>query len=210
MPRPSGCGRWWRGCPTGRSPEAVQAANEQHYGLPPQFLGLILGPLRKYSGCLWPWPEGSGSLEQAEEAMLELSCERAGIEDGMRVLDLGCGWGSLTLWLAERYPACSVLGVSNSGSPAWILGEVARRGLPNVSVETADVNTFDPGRARFDRVMSIEMFEHVRATGASSCDGSPRGPSPAPAGGSSMSSPTARCPTCSRAPGRPPGSSPPG
>ncbi|HET9124569.1 MAG TPA: cyclopropane-fatty-acyl-phospholipid synthase family protein [Solirubrobacteraceae bacterium] len=143
--------------------ESVQAANEQHYELAPEFLGLILGPRRKYSGCLWQWPDGSGSLAQAEEAMLELSCERAGIEDGMRVLDLGCGWGSLTLWLAERYPACSVLGVSNSGSQReWILGEAARRGLSNVSVETADVNTFDPGTAGFDRVMSIEMFEHMR------------------------------------------------
>ena len=94
--------------------------------------------------------------------MLALSCERAGIEDGMRVLDLGCGWGSLTLWLAERYPGCSVLGVSNSGSQrGWILGEAARRGLSNVSVVPADVNAFEPDRG-FDRVMSIEMFEHMR------------------------------------------------
>lgn len=142
--------------------ESVDAANEQHYELPAEFLGLILGPRRKYSGCLWPWPEGSGSLAEAEEAMLALSCSRAGIEDGMRVLDLGCGWGSLSLWLAERYPNCSVTGVSNSGSQReWILGEAARRGLANLSVVTADVNDFAPD-VRFDRVMSIEMFEHMR------------------------------------------------
>src|SRR5579875_419845 len=147
--------------------ESVEAANAQHYELPAEFLGLILGPRRKYSGCLWPWPEGSdrGSLAEAEEAMLELSCERAGIEDGMRVLDLGCGWGSLTLWLAERYPAGTVVGVSNSGSQReWILGEAARRGLSNVSVVTADVNEFGAGgmESPFHRVMSIEMFEHMR------------------------------------------------
>ena len=140
--------------------ESVQAANEQHYELPAEFLGLILGPRRKYSGCLWERPEGT--LAQAEEAMLSLSCERAGIEDGMRVLDLGCGWGSLSLWLAERYPAGTVLGVSNSHSQReWILGEAARRGLSNLSVVTADVNEFAPDGV-FDRVMSIEMFEHMR------------------------------------------------
>jgi len=140
--------------------ESVDAANDQHYELPAEFLGLILGPRRKYSGCLWT--EEVGSLAQAEEAMLALSCERAGIEDGMRVLDLGCGWGSLSLWLAERYPGCSVLGVSNSASQReWILGEAARRGLGNVAVQTADVNRFEP-EFRFDRVMSIEMFEHMR------------------------------------------------
>jgi len=141
--------------------EAVQAANEQHYELPAEFLGLILGPRRKYSGCLWP--EGVDSLAGAEEAMLALSCSRAGIEDGMRVLDLGCGWGSLSLWLAERYPRCEVLGVSNSGSQReWIMGEATRRGLSNLSIQTADVNDFAPSGARFDRVMSIEMFEHMR------------------------------------------------
>ncbi|MGH2910009.1 MAG: SAM-dependent methyltransferase, partial [Solirubrobacteraceae bacterium] len=144
--------------------ESVQAANEQHYELPAEFLGLLLGPRRKYSGCLWPWPEGSGSLAEAEEAMLSLTCERAGVRDGMRVLDLGCGWGSLSLWLAERYPACTVVGVSNSASQReWILGEAARRGLGNVSVVTADVNTYaPPSEGGFDRVMSIEMFEHMR------------------------------------------------
>jgi cyclopropane-fatty-acyl-phospholipid synthase len=107
-------------------------------------------------------PEGVASLAEAEEAMLTLSCARAGVADGMRVLDLGCGWGSLSLWLAERYPRASVVGVSNShGQREWSLGEAARRGLGNLEVVTADVNDFVP-EERFDRVMSIEMFEHMR------------------------------------------------
>ena len=140
--------------------EVPEKANEQHYGLPAAFLGLILGPRRKYSGCLWP--TGVSDLAGAEEAMLALSCARARVGDGMRVLDLGCGWGSLSLWLAERYPQGSVLGVSNSASQrAWILGEASRRGLSNVEIVTADVNDF-VADGRFDRVMSIEMFEHMR------------------------------------------------
>ena len=140
--------------------ELPEKANEQHYELPAEFLGLILGPRRRYSGCLWP--DGVVDLTGAEEAMLALSCERAGVRDGMRVLDLGCGWGSLSLWLAERYPTGSVVGVSNSASQReWILAEAARRGLGNVEIVTADVNEFAP-TGRFDRVMSIEMFEHIR------------------------------------------------
>jgi cyclopropane-fatty-acyl-phospholipid synthase len=140
--------------------EQVQTANEQHYELPAEFLGLILGPRRKYSGCLWD--EGIATLAQAEEAMLALSCSRAQVADGMRILDLGCGWGSLSLWLAERYPAASVLGVSNSHSQReWIEAERDRRGLGNLEIITADVNEFVPD-GRFARVMSIEMFEHMR------------------------------------------------
>lgn len=145
---------------TGPIAELPERANEQHYELPAEFLGLILGPRRKYSGCLWS--DGVSSLAEAEEAMLALCCERAGVADGMRVLDLGCGWGSLSLWLAERYPAASVVGVSNSGSQReWIVTEAARRGLSNLEVVTADVNDFAP-TGRFDRVMSIEMLEHMR------------------------------------------------
>jgi cyclopropane-fatty-acyl-phospholipid synthase len=140
--------------------ELPDKANEQHYELPAEFMGLILGPRRKYSGSLWS--PGVGSLGQAEDAMLALSCERAGVADGMSVLDLGCGWGSLSLWLAEHYPRASIVGVSNSrGQREWILGEAERRGLSNLEIVTADVNEFEPGR-RFDRVMSIEMFEHMR------------------------------------------------
>ena len=141
-----------------RSPIAVatDSANEQHYLVPPRFFELVLGPRLKYSGCLWP--DGVETLAAAEEAMLELTCERAGIEDGMEILDLGCGWGSLSLWIAERYPSARVLGVSNSAAQrAYVQGRASGR----VEVVTADVNVFDPGR-RFDRVVSVELFEHVR------------------------------------------------
>ena len=140
--------------------EVPEKANEQHYELPPEFLGLILGPRRKYSGCLWE--PGTETIAHAEEAMLALSCERAQIRNGMRILDLGCGWGSLSIWLAERYPASFITGVSNSTRQrAWIEAELDRRGLRNVEVITADVNEFEPS-GQFDRVMSIEMFEHMR------------------------------------------------
>jgi cyclopropane-fatty-acyl-phospholipid synthase len=135
-------------------------ANEQHYELPPEFFGLALGPHRKYS-CAW-WPEHADSLGQAEAASLEVTCERAGIEDGMDVLELGCGWGSLTLWIAARFPAARITAVSNSHSQrAWIEGEARHRGLANVRVVTADMNVFTTD-ARFDRVVSVEMFEHMR------------------------------------------------
>jgi cyclopropane-fatty-acyl-phospholipid synthase len=145
---------------TGPVAEVPEKANEQHYELPADFLGLVLGPRRKYSGC-W-WGPGVDDLASAEEAMLALSCSRAGVQDGMRVLDLGCGWGSLSLWLAERYPDASVVGVSNSvGQREWICAERDRRRLTNLEVITCDVNSFTP-EGRFDRVMSIEMFEHTR------------------------------------------------
>ncbi len=135
---------------------ATDAANAQHYEVDPDFFGLVLGPQRKYSGCLWP-PEVE-TLAQAEEAMLELTCRRAGIEDGMDVLDLGCGWGSVSGWIAERYPGCRVLGVSNSAPQKTYIDGL---GHANLEVVTADVNDFDPGR-RFDRIVSVEMFEHMR------------------------------------------------
>ncbi len=145
---------------TGPVAELPEMANEQHYELPAEFLGLMLGPRRKYSGCLWP--EGVDTLAEAEETMLALSCQRAQVADGMRILDLGCGWGSLSLWLAEQYPGGSVVGVSNSNSQReWIESERDRLGLANLEVITADVNDFVP-EGRFDRVMSIEMFEHMR------------------------------------------------
>jgi cyclopropane-fatty-acyl-phospholipid synthase len=140
--------------------EVPEKANEQHYELPAEFLGLILGPRRKYSGCLWE--AGTETLAQAEDGMLQLSCLRAQVRDGMRILDLGCGWGSLSLWLAEQYPAARITGVSNSSRQrAWIESERVRRGLTNLEIITADVNDFVP-TGRYDRVMSIEMFEHMR------------------------------------------------
>ncbi len=138
----------------------VEKANEQHYEVPAEFFRLVLGPRLKYSCCLWP--AGISRLAEAEEAMLTLTCERARIEDGMEILDLGCGWGSLSFWLAERYPRANVLAVSNSTvQRATIREEAARRGLANVEVVLADANHFEPPR-RFDRIVSVEMLEHAR------------------------------------------------
>ena len=145
---------------TGPIAELPEKGNEQHYELPAEFLGLVLGPRRKYSGCLWP--AGTQSLAAAEEAMLRLTCERAEVRDGMRILDLGCGWGSLSLWLAEEYPLAQVTGVSNSARQReWIEAQAAARGLRNLRIVTADINAFR-AQTHFHRVMSIEMFEHMR------------------------------------------------
>jgi cyclopropane-fatty-acyl-phospholipid synthase len=147
---------------------AVDAANAQHYEVPASFFRLILGPRLKYSAA-W-WPEGVTELSRAEEAMLALTCRRAGIADGQDVLELGCGWGSLTLWMAEQYPGARIVAVSNSTSQrAFILARAAERGLDNVSVLTADVGELGVGAhddvvrsGAFDRVISVEMLEHVR------------------------------------------------
>jgi cyclopropane-fatty-acyl-phospholipid synthase len=141
-----------------RGPIAVEtgAANDQHYEVDPAFFGLVLGPRRKYSGCIWP--SGTETLAEAEEASLALTCERAGITDGMEILDLGCGWGSFSSYVAECFPGCRLLAVSNSAAQKAYIDAL---GLGNVEVVTADVNGFAPGR-RFDRVVSIEMFEHMR------------------------------------------------
>jgi cyclopropane-fatty-acyl-phospholipid synthase len=144
------------------SPVALlpELANEQHYEVPADFFALVLGPRRKYS-CAW-WPAGTAGLPAAEDAALAATCERAGLADGQDILELGCGWGSLTLWMAGRYPGSRITAVSNSHSQrAWIESEAARRRLGNVSVITADMNDFDAG-ARFDRIVSVEMFEHLR------------------------------------------------
>ncbi len=140
--------------------DRVEKPNEQHYEVPAEFFRLVLGPRLKYSCCYWS--EGVDTLAAAEEAMLALTCERADIEDGMELLDLGCGWGSLTFWLAEKYPGCRILAVSNSRTQrAFIEGEARRKGLRGIEVVTADANVFDVDR-RFDRVVSVEMLEHVR------------------------------------------------
>ncbi len=141
--------------------ESVAAANEQHYELPAEFFELFLGPRLKYSCGLWE--DGVADLAAAEEAMLALSCARAGIADGMSVLDLGCGWGSMSLWLCERYPQAKVVAVSNSAPQrSWIESIRDRRGFHDrLEVITADINTLALER-RFDRVVSIEMFEHMR------------------------------------------------
>jgi len=139
----------------------TQAANEQHYELPTRFFQLCLGARLKYSSCYYP--TGNESLDEAEEAMLALYGERARLADGQRILELGCGWGSLTLWMAERYPHAQVTAVSNSATQrAHIEGECRRRGLANVRVLTCDVNALELPDSAFDRVVSIEMFEHLR------------------------------------------------
>jgi cyclopropane-fatty-acyl-phospholipid synthase len=135
-------------------------ANEQHYEVPAEFFALALGPHRKYS-CAY-WPEYTGTLAAAEAEALAATVERAGLADGQSILELGCGWGSLTLWMAEHLPASRIVAVSNSQSQRdWITGECARRGFANVEVVTADMNDFAADGA-FDRVVSVEMFEHMR------------------------------------------------
>ncbi|MBI5085688.1 MAG: class I SAM-dependent methyltransferase [Acidobacteria bacterium] len=147
-----------------RSPVAVrpEAANEQHYEVPAEFFRQVLGPHMKYSCALW---SGAGGLAEAENAMLELTCRRARLEDGQDVLELGCGWGSLSLFMAGRYRHSRILAVSNSASQKrYIEAEAGKRGLTNLEVATADMNAFTTER-RFDRIVSVEMFEHMRNYG---------------------------------------------
>jgi cyclopropane-fatty-acyl-phospholipid synthase len=135
-------------------------ANEQHYEVPVEFFSRVLGPNRKYSCC--EWNDATKTLADAEAAALATTCERAGLADGQRILELGCGWGSLTLWMAECYPASTITALSNSHSQrAFIDAEAARRGLRNLRVITEDFNTFGIDES-FDRVVSVEMFEHLR------------------------------------------------
>ncbi len=144
------------------SPIAIEteAANEQHYEVPSRFFELCLGKRLKYSSCYYK--TGTETLDEAEEAMLAIYCERAMLADGQRILELGCGWGSLTLWMAEHYPNARITGVSNShGQRAHILRQAELRGLTNVEILTRDVNVLELDE-QFDRIVSIEMFEHVR------------------------------------------------
>ena len=137
-----------------------ELANEQHYEVPPAFFSLVLGGHGKYSCC--HWGEDTETLDQAEADALRISCERAGLEDGQSVLDLGCGWGSLSLWIAEHYPNSRVTSVSNSAPQRrFIEQQAAHRGLHNIEVHTVDMNDFETDR-RFDRIVSVEMFEHMR------------------------------------------------
>lgn len=147
-------------------PIAVQTikANEQHYEVPDEFYRLVLGPHLKYSSGYWP--KANMSLEESEVAMLELYCERAGLEDGMNLIDLGCGWGSVTLYMAKKYPNSKITSISNSHSQkSYIMSTAEKRGLSNVQVFTGDINSFDlPAeyQGKADRIISIEMFEHMK------------------------------------------------
>ena len=147
-----------------RSPVAIatREANEQHYELPSAFFGLVLGRHLKYSSCYFK--PGVTALDEAEAEMLRLTCERAGLVDGEQILELGCGWGSLTLWMAEHFPRARITAVSNSRTQKqFIDSRAAERGLANVEVLTRDANDLDfPPERRFDRVVSVEMFEHMR------------------------------------------------
>lgn len=137
-----------------------EKANEQHYEVPASFFAAVLGRRRKYSSA-W-WPDSVRTLDDAEEAALAATCERARLHDGQQILELGCGWGSLTLWMAERYPRSRITAVSNSHSQRLhITAEAQRRGLKNVTVVTCNVADFEPA-GRVDRVVSVEMFEHLR------------------------------------------------
>lgn len=145
------------------SPVAIHtdAANRQHYELPAEFFKLCLGRRLKYSGCYYP--TGAETLEQAEDAMLALYAQRAELADGQSILELGCGWGSLTLWMAERYPNAAITAVSNSRPQReHIEAECRRRAIFNVQVLTEDVNRLELEAATFDRCVSVEMFEHMR------------------------------------------------
>lgn len=143
-----------------------QAANRQHYEVPPEFFALCLGPHRKYSSA-W-YENGATTLGDAEAAMLARSCAHAGIADGQEILEIGCGWGSLTLWLARHYPNAKILAISNSRPQReYITSVLAAEGLTNVELRTVDMLTFNPAQPpdqvrQFDRVVSIECFEHLR------------------------------------------------
>jgi cyclopropane-fatty-acyl-phospholipid synthase len=139
--------------------EHTDAANAQHYEVPAAFFALVLGPNRKYSSCFYKEPEST--LQEAEEEALRQTVEHADLADGQSILELGCGWGSLSLWLARQFPHAQITAVSNSHSQrAYIESEAKARGLANLKVITQDMNDFQPDM-RFDRIVSVEMFEHM-------------------------------------------------
>lgn len=139
--------------------EHTDLANSQHYELPAEFFALTLGPRRKYSSCLYP--TGRETLAEAEDWALAETVSHAALADGQTILELGCGWGSLTLYMAEKFPAAQIVAVSNSAPQrAYIEAQLALAGRRNVTVITADMNDFAPV-SRFDRVVSVEMFEHM-------------------------------------------------
>jgi cyclopropane-fatty-acyl-phospholipid synthase len=143
----------------------TDAANQQHYEVPSSFYQYALGPRLKYSCALWDshWPVDSHHLGLAEEAMLALTCQRADLEDGQSILELGCGWGSLSLWMAQQYPNSQITGISNSASQReFIMAQAQQRGLSNLSIETHNVAHLERPLAYYDRVVSVEMFEHMK------------------------------------------------
>ena len=155
-----GLERWISRMRGGEIAVATDKANEQHYEVPAAFFEHVLGTHLKYSCSLFETADAT--LDDAEAAMLRKTAERARLADGQRILELGCGWGSLTLWMAEYYPTSQIVAVSNSASQReHILRRARERGLDNVQVITADMNDFDTD-LEFDRIVSVEMFEHMR------------------------------------------------
>jgi cyclopropane-fatty-acyl-phospholipid synthase len=142
----------------------TEAANQQHYELPAEFFSTVLGPHLKYS-CGF-WRDTDATLEQSERHGLEDTCRFAQLGDSQKILELGCGWGSLTLWMAQHYPHSTITAVSNSRSQAQhIRAKVESLGFANVEVITCDMNDFDTASGQFDRIVSVEMFEHMRNYG---------------------------------------------
>ncbi|MBN1549984.1 class I SAM-dependent methyltransferase [bacterium] len=138
----------------------TQIANEQHYEIPASFFEILLGKHKKYSGCYFETAQTS--LDEAEEKSLKMICERAGIEDGMHILELGCGWGAVSLWIAKHFPRTEVTAVSNSSNQQeYIQRKSQQRGLSNIDIIKSDMNNFSISHM-FDRVVSVEMFEHMR------------------------------------------------
>jgi cyclopropane-fatty-acyl-phospholipid synthase len=151
---------WIEELSTGAIAECTDTSKEQHYEVPTEYFKAVLGSHLKYSACYWD--ESTTSLEMAEVNMLRQSCEHAELENGQTVLELGCGWGSLSLWMAEHYPKSTITAMSHSKTQkAYIDSEIKRRGLENLKVITSDINDFDPN-IQFDRIVSVEMFEHLR------------------------------------------------
>ena len=135
-------------------------ANSQHYELPPEFFELVLGDYKKYSCCYWN--PGDKSLVDAERSALQITCDRAQIEDGQRILELGCGWGALSLWMATNFPNTRITALSNSAAQRHYIESQARSaGLNNLEVKTCDINIYT-SVCKYDRIVSIEMFEHLR------------------------------------------------
>ncbi|MFT3881836.1 MAG: cyclopropane-fatty-acyl-phospholipid synthase family protein [Gemmatales bacterium] len=145
-----------------RSPIALAPveSNRQHYSVPTEFFQHVLGNRMKYSSCFWS--DTTKTLDEAEELALQTTCERAELQDGQRILELGCGWGSLSLWMAEHYPNANITVVSHSASQKEYITALAEAaGYRNLKVVTSDINQFMP-EGQFDRIVSVEMFEHVR------------------------------------------------
>ena len=136
-----------------------EKANEQHYELPPKFFELVLGANLKYSCGLW---NQNSDLDKSESDMLEIYIEKSGIKDGMDILELGCGWGSLTFFMAKSFPQSKITAVSNSNDQReYIESKCKLNNIENINVITCDMNDFNISK-KFDTVISIEMFEHMR------------------------------------------------